>query len=209
MASKPFEVPVTGERELAWSKRVVDAAADPEKLLRGIGEDLVESTKQRFPLGVGPDGSKWVGNKPSTIEAMLRSRFTVPGLHNKVQGPVTPGMAKKYAKTYTYQTGSRKGELNKRGRDAVAGKKPLIGESRMLSKTIAYDVNRGASAWELIWGSDRVQAAMMNFGGKKSEFPHLWGDIPARPFVGISTADMAKIEAETEDWLDRLANTPK
>ena len=30
--------------------------------------------------------------------------------------------------------------------------------------------------------TDSVYAAMMNFGGTKAQFPHLWGDIPARPF---------------------------
>lgn len=30
-------------------------------------------------------------------------------------------------------------------------------------------------------------AAMMNFGGTKAQFPHLWGDIPARPFFPSST----------------------
>jgi phage gpG-like protein len=34
---------------------------------------------------------------------------------------------------------------------------------------------------------------MMQFGGTKSQFPHLWGDIPARPFVGVSDADKAAI----------------
>ena len=28
-------------------------------------------------------------------------------------------------------------------------------------------------------------AAMQQFGGKKSMFPQLWGDIPARPFLPI------------------------
>ena len=36
-------------------------------------------------------------------------------------------------------------------------------------------------------------AAMQQFGGTKSQFPHLWGDIPARPFLGISTADKQNI----------------
>lgn len=184
MPSNPIDVTVSGERELAWAKRVVDAAANPEGLLRSIGEDLVESTKQRFPSGTAPDGSKWVANRASTLEALLGNR-------------------------HRYQKGARKGYLNAAGHKVVAGKKPLLGPSRMLSTTIAYEVNRGASAWELIWGSDRVQAAMMNFGGKKSEFPHLWGDIPARPFMGLSTADMAKIEAETDDWLDSLAHTSR
>jgi phage virion morphogenesis protein len=36
-------------------------------------------------------------------------------------------------------------------------------------------------------------AAMMQFGGKKSAFPNLWGDIPARPFFGISDQDRTDI----------------
>lgn len=32
-------------------------------------------------------------------------------------------------------------------------------------------------------------AAMQQFGGTKAEFPALWGDIPARPFMGLSDAD--------------------
>ena len=34
--------------------------------------------------------------------------------------------------------------------------------------------------------SSEPYAAMMLFGGTKAAFPHLWGDIPARPFMGIS-----------------------
>ena len=50
-------------------------------------------------------------------------------------------------------------------------------------------------------GSDRVQAAMMQFGGSKSVFAHLWGDIPARPYLGLSDEDKENILAETRDWL--------
>jgi len=41
----------------------------------------------------------------------------------------------------------------------------------------------------LEFGSDRPYAAMMHFGGTKEEFPHLWGDIPARPWLGVSDDD--------------------
>ena len=34
--------------------------------------------------------------------------------------------------------------------------------------------------------SPEPYAAMMQFGGTKAAFPHLWGDIPARPFFGLS-----------------------
>ncbi len=41
--------------------------------------------------------------------------------------------------------------------------------------------------------SDREYAAMQQFGGTTDEFPQLWGDIPARPFLGISFEDDAYI----------------
>lgn len=54
-------------------------------------------------------------------------------------------------------------------------------------------------------GSNKVQAAMMHFGGKKADFPHLWGDIPARNFVGLSSADAREILALMLDHLQRAA----
>lgn len=42
-------------------------------------------------------------------------------------------------------------------------------------------------------GSNLDQAAMMQFGGTTAEFPHLWGDIPARPYLWISDQDKADI----------------
>lgn len=41
-------------------------------------------------------------------------------------------------------------------------------------------------------------AAMMQFGGTKTRFPHLWGDIPARPFLGLS-------DENREDILDVIS----
>jgi phage gpG-like protein len=32
-------------------------------------------------------------------------------------------------------------------------------------------------------GTNAKQAAMMNFGGTKAQFGHLWGNIPARQFM--------------------------
>lgn len=44
-------------------------------------------------------------------------------------------------------------------------------------------------------GSPMEYAAMMQFGGTKEEFPNLWGDIPGRPFLGISEQDKSDILA--------------
>lgn len=67
--------------------------------------------------------------------------------------------------------------------------RPLFGESLSLSSQIFA----AADASGVEWGSARVQAAMMQFGGTKEAFPHLWGDIPARPFLGVSDSDRTAI----------------
>ena len=43
-----------------------------------------------------------------------------------------------------------------------------------------------AGAQSVVVGTNAPQAALMNFGGKKAQFPNLWGDIPARPFMPTS-----------------------
>ena len=78
-------------------------------------------------------------------------------------------------------------------------RKPLIGESLMLSEQIHYDVIANDT---LIVGSSMEYAAMQQFGGTKAEFPNLWGDIPARPFLGISDADQAMIEETIREHLE-------
>lgn len=40
-----------------------------------------------------------------------------------------------------------------------------------------------AAAQSVVVGTNAPQAALMNFGGTKAQFPNLWGDIPARPFM--------------------------
>lgn len=63
---------------------------------------------------------------------------------------------------------------------------PLTGETGTLMSQINYQLLNDAT---LEVGSPTVYAAMQQFGGTKEQFPHLWGDIPARPFIGISDTD--------------------
>lgn len=82
------------------------------------------------------------------------------------------------------------GTHSKKTQAKIAGKKPLTGETRALATTINYQV---LGDNQVGIGSPMVYAAMMNFGGKKSDFPHLWGDIPSRKFLGASEADKTNI----------------
>lgn len=73
---------------------------------------------------------------------------------------------------------TKTGGLSARGQRALGSKKPLIGESKSLSTQIR---------WQLVGNGVEIRstmayAAIQQFGGKKSQFGHLWGDIPARPF---------------------------
>ena len=43
------------------------------------------------------------------------------------------------------------------------------------------------------WGTNVVYGPMMHYGGLKSVFPHLWGDIPARPYLGMNDNDNASV----------------
>ena len=45
-------------------------------------------------------------------------------------------------------------------------------------------------------GSNKPYAAMMQFGGDKSDFPHLWGDIPGRVYLPMDAEGQLQPDAE-------------
>lgn len=122
-------------------QQLEQAAGDLSPALDAIGDMLIESTKQRFASGEGPDGQAWAENSQVTID--------------------------------------------RKGRN-----KPLIDEG-----TLAEQLSYAVTGNQLEVGSSMEYAAMQQFGGTKSEFPHLWGDIPARPFLGVSESDAEEILA--------------
>lgn len=82
---------------------------------------------------------------------------------------------------------------------------PLIDESRRLANEIHYR----PTANSLEWGSSLVYAGMQQFGGLKAAYPHLWGNIPARPFLGMSSEDEAMaLEILQEHLAEPLQNGP-
>ncbi|MEW5750351.1 phage virion morphogenesis protein [Pseudomonas lactis] len=61
---------------------------------------------------------------------------------------------------------------------------------------LAASISSRADDSSALVGSNKPYAAMMHFGGNKSEFPHLWGDIPGRPFLPMDTEGQLQPEAE-------------
>lgn len=182
-------ITIDDARVLAVLARMANGLDDPEPLLRAWGEDLVESTKQRFAAGAAPDGSRWAPNTEATYLAYLHR---LSGSYGK-DGQRT-GVKRGYE--------DKAGRVAARGSAAVVSKKPLIGEGKSLSTQIHYRTE----GHTLFVGSPQVYAAMQQFGGEKAEFPNLWGDIPARPFLGISDSDAEGMERTAVDYLAQLAN---
>lgn len=81
----------------------------------------------------------------------------------------------------------------------------LRGKSKALGDTIHYQMD-GAQAVQV--GSNMVYAAVQQFGQPKGASgrtrrgaPIPWGDIPPRPFVGVSQEDEARIMEIMTDYL--------
>jgi phage virion morphogenesis protein len=77
------------------------------------------------------------------------------------------------------------------------------------SGSLHNQIFASVSGQELTIASPMAYAAMMHFGGSKERWPHLWGDIPARPFLGISEEDRSAILDEVAEWIGgAVAGTP-
>lgn len=146
--------------------------------MKEIGEVLVDSTKARFASATDPDGHKWDDNSQVTIDRFM-------GLHTK--------NFRKDGSLVKNKNFKKDGSLSKSGEARVAAgaaKKPLTGKTGILGHAINYQLDGNSSVGI---GSPKPYAAMQQFGGTKAQWPHLWGDIPARPFLGVSDADKASI----------------
>jgi phage virion morphogenesis protein len=140
--------------------------SDMTPAMQDIGEILVDSTRQRFPQGIAPDGSRWAPKSPVTLA--------------------------KYGARSSNRIDVR----------------PLFGPSGALSSQIF--ANPGPDSVE--WGSPMIYAATQQFGAAQGAYgrtsrngPIPWGNIPARPFLGISAEDGTNILGALAEWLERAA----
>lgn len=146
--------------------RLSAALSDMTPVMQEIGEVMVDSTKQRFPLGVAPDGSRWAPKSRTTLNR------------------------------YGARTSNR------------VDVRPLFGPSGALSSQIFYEVTPDSVSW----GSPMIYAATQQFGAAQGAFgrtrrngPIPWGNIPARPFLGVSAEDGTNILDTIAEALTRTA----
>lgn len=167
--------------------RLQAASIDLTPSMRAIGELLIESTKRRFDTSTGPDGERWAPNTRATMEALLTRGSGQFAAYSDVST-----RKRKYTRAGTKAGYFLKdGALGYKGRNLMMHKKPLV-DLGLLQATIGYD----ADADRVLVGSPMEYAGTHQFGAvqgalgrTRRNVPIPWGDIPARPFLGVSNAD--------------------
>ena len=181
---------------LARLQEIARRVDDLSPAMRGIGELVAESTKERFASSTGPDGQRWKPMAQATVLARLA----------KISGQYAAYTNLKTRKEGRTRVGDKKGYFDKGGKIAgqgtlaVANMRPLV-DTGMLQDTIRYQLTPGGNGVEI--GTNRFSntdedgweggAAVHQFGSRD-------GNIPARPFLGLSAND----EREILDVLDRF-----
>ncbi|MBW7901254.1 MAG: phage virion morphogenesis protein [Rhodocyclaceae bacterium] len=157
---------VVDDRTVLDALARLSAALGPAGLapaMAEIGEELGESTQQRFSAGTAPDGTRWAPLKPGTVLARLA----------KISGA--------YAK--------KSGRLGAKGAGAVMGMRPLI-ETGMLQDGIHHQVIDGGAGVAV--GTNRFAGEWAG-GAAVHQFGSRDGRVPARPFLGLSAEDRTTV----------------
>lgn len=166
-----IEITYDDREVLAVLKELQARAADLEPALLEIGEDLVPRWKRRFDTSTGPDGRRWLPNTQTSIIRYLEG-----------------------------QSGSfgKRGKITKKGAARAMAKRPLVQEG-YLRDTLEYQLDGDT----LLIGSPQKYAAVQQFGAERGSLGKgaPWGDIPARPFLGVSDEDRATILQTLTDYL--------
>jgi len=173
-----IKIEITDSGVMDSFNRLIAMGEDMSGPLAAIGEVLLTLTKQRFEQSTDPYGEPWKENSDTTLRAFLHSKSDSRAAFSRLYqfgqsetGSTFAGYKKGYFK--------KNGSLTKKSTTLLANKKPLIGASKSLSTQFSSSVSGGNS---VMLTTLMPYAAIQNFGGTKAEFPHLWGDIPARAF---------------------------
>ena len=158
-----FTITVQDQEVKALLQKLQGKAQNMAPVLRTLGEQIVERTKQRFATSTAPDGTTWKPNSAATLAALSER---IMGHRDKMG-----------ARSNAYR--KKDGSLNARGQARMDNKKPLIGESGDLRRQIVW----GVSGNELTVSANMKYAAIQQFGGQAGLGKKV--TIPARPFLPV------------------------
>lgn len=153
--------------------RLAQRLGDMRPVLKDVGESLLASTKDRFAQQRGPDGAPWAPLSDATLLATMRRAVAGKGLNRRGGGTRVAAVR------------------------ALARRRALVGETRALSSQFGVQVD----AQGVTLSTSMVYAAVHQFGmargatGRRTRHgrPIPFGDVPARPFIGLSSADRVAV----------------
>lgn len=185
-----IQIQIDDQGAVTALNRLAAAGEDLSPVMRMIGEQLAESTKQRFAQSRDPDGNPWKPLARSTYEGIAGGKNL-----------------------------DKRGRLNARGTAAISGRKPLIGETGALSTTISYQLQGRDSvligtpmAYGFVhqFGGQRTytivprgKRALAWPGGGHPVKKVVHPPLPARPFLGVSREDRDTIAAIVREMIER------
>lgn len=152
-----FTITVDDKPVQAALQALASRVHNMQPVLKGLGDRIVERTKDRFRTSTAPDGTTWKPNSAATL-SMLSDRLAGSKSNRK-----------------------KDGSLNAKGARALAGKKPLIAGGTLQEQIVA-----SATASLLTVGTNSATsayAAIQQFGGKAGRGHSV--TIPARPYLPI------------------------
>ncbi|NTT88258.1 phage virion morphogenesis protein [Tabrizicola fusiformis] len=173
MTGITFTVEIADDEAAARLAGMVDRMTRPIGFYKGVGEYLTEvAIPRNFKAEASPDGTPWARLRSATIK-----------------------------------------RREKRGQTPLTILRSNSGTSQNLSASIISQ----SSETGVEVGSPLPYAAIHQFGAAQGQFGafmgkdklgrdhfhHLpWGDIPARPYLGLSGEDEAEIIRIAEDWIE-------
>lgn len=147
-------------------------------LMQVIAQDLENSTKLRFKDGRDPNGVPWA---PITLAAKL-SR----------------------ARRLASKSGQTLRTMNVAKLRAFLGPAQPLLDTRVLANSIT---SRATNTYAEV-GTNKNYAPTHQFGARQGQYgrskrggPVPWGNVPARPFIGLSNEDRALIAERVADFL--------
>lgn len=157
---------------------------DDKSRIDAMFEELIRRGKDMTPL------MQEIGEHLSETTKQRFQSSTSPS--GAAWAPNAPATYLRYLGAFKDSFGSS-GKITKSGASRASGKKPLIGETRRLSTEILYS----ADSDSVEVGSYLAYSAIHQFGGTAGR----GSQIPARPYIGISSEDAEFIEERAGEYL--------
>jgi phage virion morphogenesis protein len=156
----------------AWLTRLAQEAKDLRPALDEIGAALRTSTFERFRASKEPSGESWRPLSPVTLALRRKGRGS--------GGARILWNSGRLANSISYRVGDRYVE---------------VGTNTVYARTQHFGARKGAFGRYSQVGRVRKYGlgTFKGSAGTQKGFPIPWGDIPPRPFLGISSDDRREI----------------